>query len=949
MINMDQQRFWIVFLLIGVTHLLKAQKMEGQFIYKVETVIELENIEKPNRSLVGFDDAALTLGANTIFVGDVIVGAFNSNNKTFSSLKEDAIISFTDILHGVVMTSHHDIILRGPTGKIGSNQDLNILGDLVVQGSYTSQRTEFNLENLIIEPSATLMFQYSQTRDIFIQGSVINNGVIGGRIGLNIAQDIINNGELPSDTNTVFFGDAIHTVSGLQDVQVVLANNSIFADGDISFGILSPQGNRFDFENHGTLTLHTLLGQNQETFMTNGDIILFRDPAVNYTYHYPVNFFENIHARRLIINGTIQFFLGFHFHGDLIIDEGATLQSYSSFNNQDVFIHGNTINKGIVGISQDMMFLGDIDNQGTWSANINKSYIAWDGNDDEIFELQFSESGTDFGDSIVVNALRYNGIVFDTNIPQVVADKELVFWRVRLQGSNEWSEVRSINSELYLDPDPEFFVAPEIIDHELGTSINLNLLAKNSTYTGPISLNIEGNTVIPDTITMTDGVADTALTIGATGDDVQIIFSAEDGLLSSTTNSFNVTESVVVPEPAIETATNSSSSSSSRKTATTLTSIVKKFLGIDEGEDRDPSEIETTLSTVPELEVTAPAELENNTSEDISAADEAVPIVLQSSCLDIDSTFPVLYLGNRVELKKTVEEKDNVRKLQSFLNTYGYSAGTVDGDFGAKTASAITDFQSDNGLTSDGIFGPTSARYVDDNCGNIKSKATIQPTEPEPEKPTSTQTTEPEPERKNVFEKITNTISNWFNGVWVKITETLFEGNQEEAQKQKNELISAVIEKEKIDSEIKIVSYDSPYFVGKKLEFEETFLPSIKKFEQFAAESNIKLHVTSTGIRNPDAPIDGKIVEVASFSNHFVGHAIDVNFIGSDGSFCNSGCLEDALQHESINNFINLVRADSLLRWGGDFNDADVVHLDASLNIRDKARWLFIYKKIHEK
>jgi len=46
MINMDQKRFWIVFLLIGVTHLLLAQKMEGQFIYKVETVIELENIEK---------------------------------------------------------------------------------------------------------------------------------------------------------------------------------------------------------------------------------------------------------------------------------------------------------------------------------------------------------------------------------------------------------------------------------------------------------------------------------------------------------------------------------------------------------------------------------------------------------------------------------------------------------------------------------------------------------------------------------------------------------------------------------------------------------------------------------------------------------------------------------------------------------------------------------------
>ena len=53
-------------------------------------------------------------------------------------------------------------------------------------------------------------------------------------------------------------------------------------------------------------------------------------------------------------------------------------------------------------------------------------------------------------------------------------------------------------------------------------------------------------------------------------------------------------------------------------------------------------------------------------------------------------------------------EGAEVKKLQSFLNWAGYSVGTVDGDFGNKTLSAVKKFQKDNGLTADGVFGSKS-------------------------------------------------------------------------------------------------------------------------------------------------------------------------------------------------------------------------------------------------
>ena len=49
---------------------------------------------------------------------------------------------------------------------------------------------------------------------------------------------------------------------------------------------------------------------------------------------------------------------------------------------------------------------------------------------------------------------------------------------------------------------------------------------------------------------------------------------------------------------------------------------------------------------------------------------------------------------------------DDVKTLQTYLNTHGYDSGTVDGIFGSKTKAMVILFQKANNLTPDGIVGP---------------------------------------------------------------------------------------------------------------------------------------------------------------------------------------------------------------------------------------------------
>lgn len=67
---------------------------------------------------------------------------------------------------------------------------------------------------------------------------------------------------------------------------------------------------------------------------------------------------------------------------------------------------------------------------------------------------------------------------------------------------------------------------------------------------------------------------------------------------------------------------------------------------------------------------------------------------------------------------KNKSKGENVKNLQRFLNWYGNFKLTVDGSCGAKTVSAIKEFQRAEGITADGIYGSVS---------QSKAKAYAQP------------------------------------------------------------------------------------------------------------------------------------------------------------------------------------------------------------------------------
>ena len=55
---------------------------------------------------------------------------------------------------------------------------------------------------------------------------------------------------------------------------------------------------------------------------------------------------------------------------------------------------------------------------------------------------------------------------------------------------------------------------------------------------------------------------------------------------------------------------------------------------------------------------------------------------------------------------KRGDKGDGVKYLQEALNGKGYNCGTADGDFGRKTESAVSAFETDNGIPADGIAWP---------------------------------------------------------------------------------------------------------------------------------------------------------------------------------------------------------------------------------------------------
>ncbi|XP_044163132.1 uncharacterized protein LOC114975662 [Acropora millepora] len=125
------------------------------------------------------------------------------------------------------------------------------------------------------------------------------------------------------------------------------------------------------------------------------------------------------------------------------------------------------------------------------------------------------------------------------------------------------------------------------------------------------------------------------------------------------------------------------------------------------------------------------------------------------------------------------------------------------------------------------------------------------------------------------------------------------------------------------------------------------FAGNIKKINDFAAECGVKVYVTSS-FRKSGQAIKNAIVQPATRSNHFVGHAIDMNLV--EGSlWCNSKCLQNWRYNQGgVSCFIQKIRASTSLRWGGDFSKKDPVHIDDGLNYKSRSGYDTLYNLLQK-
>jgi g-D-glutamyl-meso-diaminopimelate peptidase len=63
-------------------------------------------------------------------------------------------------------------------------------------------------------------------------------------------------------------------------------------------------------------------------------------------------------------------------------------------------------------------------------------------------------------------------------------------------------------------------------------------------------------------------------------------------------------------------------------------------------------------------------------------------------------------MSGSTPLLKKGSKGEAVTRLQQGLQQLGHDPGTIDGIFGRNTERAVRDFQTNNGLTADGVVGP---------------------------------------------------------------------------------------------------------------------------------------------------------------------------------------------------------------------------------------------------
>jgi len=133
---------------------------------------------------------------------------------------------------------------------------------------------------------------------------------------------------------------------------------------------------------------------------------------------------------------------------------------------------------------------------------------------------------------------------------------------------------------------------------------------------------------------------------------------------------------------------------------------------------------------------------------------------------------------------------------------------------------------------------------------------------------------------------------------------------------------------------------------GRQILFHRQFLNTIDQIHTYAVKHNLHLLITQS-LRHPGKKIAGAIVTPAVKSNHLAGHAFDFNIIFRGKVYESKDLVKDNFRHIPVNivEFIEEIRLNQDIRWGGDFSNQDPVHLDDGLNINNIKIWEDHYKE----
>ena len=146
-----------------------------------------------------------------------------------------------------------------------------------------------------------------------------------------------------------------------------------------------------------------------------------------------------------------------------------------------------------------------------------------------------------------------------------------------------------------------------------------------------------------------------------------------------------------------------------------------------------------------------------------------------------------------------------------------------------------------------------------------------------------------------------------------------------------------------VDEFVHLVEIENKYIkglYGRQILVHKQFENSILKIENFAKKYNLKIIVNSS-YRYPGQQISSVVAKSVSRSNHKIGFAIDFNIVYKNKKYISSDLSRDNFNNlpKNIIKFINEIRSDKIMRWGGDFNPEDTVHIDVPLNINNKTLW----------